>query len=262
MLRALDSAILPSLLSGLSPSGDFALILSLIALIFIFAISLLFDIKTQKAPFWMLFSQLVAYLFFHDKNSVILFSLITSLIAIAALAHDAYRMAYIDTLTGIPARRALEEAFLHIGSRYTLAMVDIDHFKKFNDTYGHDVGDDVLKLIATTLLGVKNKGKVYRYGVEEFTILFRSSKSEECLLALEDIREKVFKRGFTLRSHERPAKVSKKELTPKIAKKVKLSVSIGMALSRKGESPFEVLKRADEALYKAKESGRNCVLSA
>lgn len=262
MLRALDSSILPSWLSGLSPSGDFALIISIIALLFIFAISLLFDIKTQKAPFWMLLAQLMAYLFFHDKNSVILFSLMSSLIAISALAHDAYRMAYIDTLTGIPARRALEETFLHLGSRYTIAMVDIDHFKKFNDTYGHDVGDDVLKLIATTLLGVKNKGKVYRYGGEEFTIVFRSSKLQECLLALEDIREKVFKRGFVLRSSERSAQAPKKETKAHNGKKVKLSVSIGVATSLKGQTPHEVLKRADEALYKAKESGRNCVISS
>ena len=262
MLKALDSSLLPQWLSGLSSSGDFALIIGTIALVFIYAISLLFEIKTQKAPFWMLLAQLLSYLFFHDKNSVILFSLITSLIAIAALSHDAYRMAYIDTLTNIPGRRALEETFLHLGSRYALAMVDIDHFKKFNDTYGHDIGDDVLKLIAKTLLGVKHKGKVYRYGGEEFTIVFRSSKLEECLLALEDIRDRVFKRGFVLRAEDRPEKAPKKGTIPHNGKKVKLSISIGVALAKKGQSPHDVLKRADEALYKAKESGRNCVISA
>jgi len=262
MLKALDSSILPSFISSLSPSGDFALIISAIALFFIFAISLLFENKSQKAPFWMLLAQLIAYLFLQNQNAFILLSLMVSLIAIAALAHDAYRMAYIDTLTGIPARRALEEAFLHVGPRYVVAMVDIDHFKKFNDTYGHDVGDDVLMLIAITLLGVKNRGKVYRYGGEEFTIVFRSSNIQECLLALEDIRETVFRRGFVLRSHDRPAKVPKKDIVAKAAKKVKLSVSIGVAVAQKTETPMEALKRADEALYKAKQSGRNCVMSA
>jgi diguanylate cyclase (GGDEF)-like protein len=261
MAQGLSQSLLPKSISGLIPSGDFVLIMALIALGFILAISQLFEANTQKAPFWMLLAQLIPSLLLQDKNGFILFSLVASLIAIAALAHDAYRMAYIDTLTNIPARRALEEAFLRLGSRYHLAMVDIDHFKKFNDTYGHDIGDDVLKLIATTLLEVKNKGKVYRYGGEEFTILFHSSKHEECVLALEDIREKIAKRGFVIRADDRKTTVPKKEQKPPSTKKVKLSVSIGMATSRKGKTPHEILKYADEALYKAKESGRNCVIS-
>jgi diguanylate cyclase (GGDEF)-like protein len=261
MLQALNHPILHERISGMSASGDFALIMGCIALFFVFGISRLFAVQSQKAPFWMLIAQLIPLLFLHDKNSFVLFSLITALIAMAALAHDAYRMAYIDTLTAIPARRALEEAFLRLGSRYHLAMVDIDHFKKFNDTYGHDIGDDVLKLIATTLLEVKNKGKVYRYGGEEFTIVFHSANHENCILALEDIREKIAKRGFTIRSNDRTKTVPKKEQKPASTKKVKLTVSIGLASARKGKTPHEILKHADEALYKAKESGRNCVIS-
>ncbi len=261
MLVALNHPILHPRISGISNSGDFALIISAIALLFVFGISRLFSVQSQKAPFWMLIAQLIPLLFLHDKNSFVLFALTTSLIAMAALAHDAYRMAYIDTLTGILGRRALEEAFLRLGSRYHLAMVDIDHFKKFNDTYGHDIGDDVLKLIATTLLEVKNKGKVYRYGGEEFTILFHTSKHETCILALEEIREKIAKRGFIIRSNDRTSKTPKKEQKTPSTKQVKLSVSIGLASARKGKTPHEILKSADEALYRAKESGRNCVIS-
>lgn len=261
MQKALSSSLLHVSLSKLTKASDFVTIISFISLLFIFLISLLFETKSQKAPFWMLLSQMIAFLFLHDKNSFILFSLVTSLIAIAALSQDAYRMAYVDTLTGIPGRRALEEAFLRLGSNYTLAMVDIDFFKKFNDKFGHDIGDDVLKLIATELSHVKNGGKAFRYGGEEFTILFRGKKKEDCILALEEMRESIFKRGFILRDKERPSKTPKQINEKKPAKKERLSVSIGVACGIRGKSPEEIIKLADNALYKAKESGRNCLIS-
>ncbi len=259
--KALESDLLHVSLKALFKAPDFVVIISLIALVFIFFVSLLFEVNTQKAPFWMLLAQLIPTLWLQDKNSFILFSLIASLIAIAALIHDAYRMAYIDTLTGVPGRRALEESFLRLGSRYTIAMVDIDHFKKFNDRFGHDVGDEVLKLVATILATVKNRGKVYRYGGEEFTILFHSNKQQECVLALEEIREKIFARGFAIRDKNRPPKAPKKGEKETAIKKERLSVSIGVATSRKNKTPHEIVKLADEALYKAKESGRNCLIS-
>ena len=261
MQKALESDLLHVSLKALFKAPDFVVIISLITLIFIFFVSLLFEVNTQKAPFWMLCAQLIPTLWIQDKNSFILFSLIASLIAIAALIHDAYRMAYIDTLTGVPGRRALEESFLRLGSRYSIAMVDIDHFKKFNDRFGHDVGDEVLKLVATILASVKNRGKVYRYGGEEFTILFHSTKQEECVLALEEIREKIFARGFAIRDKSRPEKAPKKGEKQTTIKKERLSVSIGFAISRKNKTPHEIVKLADEALYKAKESGRNCLIS-
>lgn len=261
MQKALESELLHVSIRSLFKAPDFVVIIGIISLLLIFLISLLFQNNTQKAPFWMLVAQLIPAWWLHDKNSFILFSLIASLIAIASLVHDAYRMAYIDTLTGVPGRRALEESFLHLGSRYTIAMVDIDHFKKFNDTFGHDVGDEVLKLVASILATVKNRGKVYRYGGEEFTIVFRSSKQQECILALEEIRESIFKRGFVIRDKNRPEKAPKKNEAPVKTRKERLSVSIGMASSRKGSTPHEIIKFADTALYKAKESGRNCLMT-
>lgn len=169
-------------------------------------------------------------------------------------------MAYVDTLTGIPGRRALEERFLHLGSHYLIAMVDIDFFKKFNDKFGHDIGDEVLKMVAKELSHVKNGGKAYRYGGEEFTILFSGKKKEECIMALEEVRERIFRRGFAIRDKNRPEKAPKKNTPQTPVKKEKLSVSIGASLSQKGKLPQDVIKTADEALYKAKESGRNCLI--
>jgi len=258
--QALDTPILHVSLQGISKASDFIFIISLIALLFIFLISLLFEVQSQKAPFWMLTAQSIPLLFLQESNYFVLFCLVASLIAIAALVHDAYRMAYIDTLTTIPSRRALEERFLRLGSNYILAMVDIDFFKKFNDTFGHDIGDDVLKLVAKELSQVKNGGKAYRYGGEEFTILFSGKKKEECIMALEEIREHIFRRGFVIRDKNRPEKTPEKIQKSTSIKKERLSVSIGVALSAKGKTPQDVLKRADDALYKAKESGRNCLI--
>ena len=108
----------------------------------------------------------------------------------------------------------------------------------------------------------KNGGKVYRYGGEEFTILFAGKKVESCILALEERREAIFRRGFAIRDKERSEKAPKKEKTQEVkVKKEKLSVSIGMASSKKGQTPQDIIKIADNALYKAKESGRNCLIS-
>lgn len=258
--KALDTPILHVSLQGISKASDFILIITVIALGFIFLISMLFEAQSQKAPFWMLLAQMIPLLFLQESNDVILFSLVASIIAISALVHDAYRMAYADTLTGIPSRRALEERFLRLGSNYIIAMVDIDFFKKFNDKFGHDIGDDVLKLVAKELSHVKNGGRAYRYGGEEFTILFSGKKKEDCVMALEELREQIFRRGFVIRDKNRPEKAPKEMQQSNAVKKERLSVSIGMAMSAKGKTPQEVIKLADDALYKAKESGRNCLI--
>lgn len=259
---ALEKKLLHVNIHALFRAPDVVIIFAFFALLSIFAISLLFEEHFQKAPLWMLASQLIPCLWMHDKNSFVLFSFIASFIAIVALVHDAYRMAYVDTLTGILGRRALEEHLSRLGSSYTIAMVDIDHFKKFNDTFGHDVGDDVLKLIASMLKGVKNKGKAFRYGGEEFTIVFKSTKRDTCMLALEEIREQIFKRGFVVRTKERPEKAPKKNTPIRAPKKERLSVSMGVASALRGKTPHEIIKLADGALYKAKESGRNCIMFA
>lgn len=261
MQKALSSAILHKSLS-VAKANDFSVIIAFVSLSFIFLISKLFNTQSQKAPFFMLLAQLIALLFFQEKNSYILFSLIASLIAIAALVHDSYRMAYKDTLTGLSNRRALEEKFMRLGSNYIIAMVDIDFFKKFNDTFGHDIGDEVLRLVAKEISHVKNGGNAYRYGGEEFTILFVNKKKEDCIMALEEVRERIFRRGFVVRSKERPQKPPKKGQKAPSVKKERLSVSIGVATSSKGLVPADIIKLADEALYKAKQSGRNCLISA
>jgi len=76
-----------------------------------------------------------------------------------------------------------------MGRRYVIAMLDVDHFKSFNDTYGHDVGDQVLKMVAAKINGVKGGGKPFRYGGEEFTVIFPRRRLAEAIPHLEEVRK-------------------------------------------------------------------------
>ncbi|MGO2320298.1 MAG: GGDEF domain-containing protein [Vibrio toranzoniae] len=196
-----------------------------------------------------------------------MFSLSGTLIIIYVMSasHD---MAFNDQLTNIPGRHALEVDMKHLGRKYSMAMVDIDHFKKFNDTYGHDIGDDVLKLVARVLKETTGGAKAYRYGGEEFTIIFKGKYTEQVKEHLQALISEVQNYDITIRNaHERPddheVGMKKRGKNSKPADVVNVTVSIGLADSTTTRQPEEVLKLADNALYKAKETGRNklCVKS-
>jgi diguanylate cyclase (GGDEF)-like protein len=174
-----------------------------------------------------------------------------------------HAMAYRDALTGLPSRRALNEALHALEGPFTVAMVDIDHFKKFNDTYGHSVGDQVLRMVATALRTVGAGGRAYRYGGEEFAILFPGRDVGGCVPALEDARAAVEATAFTLRAADRPRKRPRKPKRRKNANQVTVTVSVGAAERTPAEAPpDDVLRAADEALYRAKHAGRNRVMAA
>jgi GGDEF domain-containing protein len=184
----------------------------------------------------------------------------------AGVAHEAYQMAFRDELTGLPGRRALNERMQRLGRNYVLAMGDVDHFKKFNDTHGHDVGDQVLRLVASKLSKITSGGgKAYRYGGEEFAIVFASKSIEECIPHLEAIREVIANYDILLRNPDsRPQddQQGRQRRGAPQATSVSVTVSIGVA-ERMPEhrTPEEVLKAADQALYAAKGAGRNCVIA-
>lgn len=166
-----------------------------------------------------------------------------------------YRLAYRDELTGLPTRRALSEALLQLQKDYAVAMVDVDHFKKFNDTYGHEVGDQVLRMVGAKLARVSGGGRAFRYGGEEFAVLFAGKVAEEALPHLEAVRETIESSRFGLRGADRRRRKSSGS-----RKAVTVTVSIGVAEpQRRTASPAEVIAAADEALYRAKRAGRNQV---
>lgn len=180
---------------------------------------------------------------------------------LTAIMQDSYKKAYLDELTGLPARRALREEMLKLGRTYTIAMLDIDFFKKFNDKYGHDVGDEVLKMVASVMKVVAGGGKAFRYGGEEFTILFPGKRMDETIPHLDDLRVKISQRGFTPRGKDRPKnKPDQIKAGGNTARQLFITVSIGVAeKSEKHKTADEVIKAADSALYRAKEAGRNLV---
>jgi len=184
----------------------------------------------------------------------------------AAVAHEAYQMAFRDELTGLPGRRALNERMQRLGRNYVLAMTDVDHFKKFNDTHGHDVGDQVLRLVASKLAKVSGGGRAYRYGGEEFAVVFAGKSLEECMPHLEVIREVIANYHIQLRNQDnRPQddQQGRQRRAGSGVSSVSVTVSIGVAERQPEQrTPEEVLKSADQALYAAKGAGRNCVVAA
>jgi diguanylate cyclase (GGDEF)-like protein len=202
----------------------------------------------------------------HVPTASLTFSVFTAmaeLMVTVAVLQDTFHMAFRDELTGIPSRRALNERLAGLGRTYTVAMVDVDHFKNFNDTYGHDLGDQVLKMIAAHIAGVGGGGTAYRYGGEEFTILFPGKEAEEALPHLEALREEIESYRLALRATERPrkAKGSKRQRGGWRGRNaVSVTVSIGVA-ERNGRlaTPQAVIEAADRALYRAKDQGRNRV---
>jgi diguanylate cyclase (GGDEF)-like protein len=176
-----------------------------------------------------------------------------------------WRKVYIDELTGIPNRRALDEKLVTLSGNYAIAMGDIDHFKKFNDTYGHDQGDHVLRFVATQL-NEATRSRVFRYGGEEFCIVLENTSDDESRTVLEGARTSLSAREFVIRA---PRSVltqlrhGKKSRGTDDGKRVKVKITMSFGLDKssgKGEPPNDVIKRADELLYKAKEGGRNRVV--
>jgi diguanylate cyclase (GGDEF)-like protein len=178
------------------------------------------------------------------------------LILVLSLIETWHGMAYDDELTGLPARRALNEALARLRGTYTVAMVDIDHFKRFNDEHGHDVGDQLLRMVGARLAGIGGGGRAFRYGGEEFAVLFAGKEIAEAREYLEALRKTIESSPFTLRSPSRPRR--RPESPPPIGprRRLTVTVSIGVAGSN-GSKPDEVVQMADEALYRAKQAGRN-----
>lgn len=206
------------------------------------------------------------WLFYYFRPDYLPLSILLSSLAVIYLFTiliDSYFLAYRDELTGLASRRALYNLVLSLGRKYSVAMLDIDHFKKFNDTYGHDVGDQVLRLVAAKMAQVSGGGKVFRYGGEEFTIVFPRKDAEAVLDDLEDVRESIEDYRIVLREDKRQknsnTQAKAKRSKSKTAKKktVSVTISIGVAERLGGENFDQAMKRADQALYRAKKKGRN-----
>jgi len=236
----------------------------------------------DSALLWSLSAYFLSLRFTGSVRTVTVYSATAACILAVSIIENSYLLAYRDELTTLPSRRAFNDALLRLQEPYSIAMVDIDHFKRFNDTYGHDTGDQVLRLVAASLSRVTGGGQAYRCGVEEFAILFPGKTTAEVVDHLEQLRATIEASEFRMRSGDRRqaprgpdrrnqrarARTRKGDAIRQLAKEkspgpLSVTVSMGVAASTK-EKPHAdlVLQAADKALYRAKANGRNRIETA
>lgn len=158
------------------------------------------------------------------------------------------QLATRDALTGLYNRHHMQDKldyasqrYQRYGERFTLALIDLDHFKRINDGYGHQVGDQALMAFATAAsMVLRDTDTLARWGGEEFLFLMPNTSPQKAAIALDRIRE-------TLQT----------VVISAVASHLKLQFSAGLALHIGGESPEGTLERADQALYQAKNEGRH-----
>jgi GGDEF domain-containing protein len=236
----------------------------------------------DSALLWSLSAFFLSLRFTAITRVSTVYSATAACILAASIVENSYLLAYHDELTTLPSRRAFNDALLRLQAPYSIAVVDIDHFKRFNDTYGHDTGDQVLRLVAAGLARVTGGGQAYRCGGEEFNILFAGKTTAQVVDHLEQLRVKIESSEFHPRGGDRrqaprgpdrrdrrtSGRTRKGDAIRQLAQDsapaaLSVTVSIGVATSAKeGSSPEHVLQAADKALYRAKANGRNRVETA
>ena len=199
----------------------------------------------------------------HEEYISVAMCAAAGLCLVWGLLRNSHAMAYRDELTGLLGRRALNERLKSLGSKYSIAMLDVDHFKRFNDTHGHDVGDEVLRLVASRIRQVGSGGTAYRYGGEEFCIVFPRRTVDDCVEALDRVREQIASYKMSIRDRDlRPRRSrdgSKRRGATRLnSSHASVTISAGLA-GRSEDHPVAdmVIVAADEKLYRAKKDGRN-----
>lgn len=255
----------------------YAMVIFAGAVIFLTTRFLLTRKPIDSALLWSLAGFFMALRYTGTARLSTVYSATAACILMASIIENSYLLAYHDELTTLPSRRAFNDALLRLQDPYSIAVVDIDHFKKFNDTYGHDTGDQVLRLVAANLARVTGGGVAYRCGGEEFTILFPGKTTSEVADHLEQLRARIEASEFRMRSGDRrtiprgpdrrnertrgrarKGHVIRQLVQEKTPGPLSVTVSIGVATSGKEDSdPEAVLQAADKALYRAKANGRN-----
>ncbi len=218
------------------------------------------------AWFWSLVCCLLA-MAAHRRPLTAAYLGLAGLVLAESLAETSYLLAHHDELTGLPARRAFQRSTAKLAPPFSVAMVDIDHFKQFNDRFGHDVGDQVLRMVAARLERVTGGGEAFRLGGEEFAVLFRGRSPADVHYHAELLRQSVSRTLFNVRGpgrSRRPRPDRRRHPSrrrPRAAPtQVTVTISIGVAGTAPGRSEIApVLRAADMALYQAKSRGRNRV---
>src|SRR5688500_17193891 len=182
------------------------------------------------------------------SDALYFYSGTAGLVLVFAVLEHGYDIAYRDELTGLPGRRAFNNVMTQLGGTYAIAMCDVDHFKRFNDAYGHEAGDQVLRMVASKLSHVGGGGRAFRYGGEEFLIVFRGRAASEAEPFVEALRRSIADVGFVLRSPDRPVRKPRpsQETKQPSPTKIRITISVGIAeRSKRHSTPELVLDAAD-----------------
>jgi GGDEF domain-containing protein len=242
----------------------------------------LFHKPTESGLLWALAATLLGLHFGGAGKIPTAYFAAAAFILAGAIVETSYLLAYHDELTTLPSRRAFHDALLRVQTPYSVAIVDIDHFKRCNDNYGHDTGDQVLRLVASRLARVSGGGQAYRCGGEEFAVLFPGKKTADVLEHLERLRADIQGSTLRLRGPDRRQEARGPDRRNQRARgraqtaqairqlsrgtasdTISVTASMGVATSS-GEAPSakDVVGAADKALYRAKAAGRNRIESA
>jgi len=269
LLRPELTPLAQALQQGINPSGLHLTKIPAVAVVaFLVAIALTllrFVVRRTVIQASLAWALLAALLGLNgDAAATTVYLATGGLVLIVSLIETSHRMAFSDELTGLPSRRALTDALMRLPEHYTIAVIDIDHFKKLNDEYGHAAGDQVLRMIGSTLTRTEGGGRPFRYGGEEFAVLFPGKSAEEALPYLEDLREAIEASSFTLRGRDRPKVRPEKPVRSTGQRRtLAITVSIGVAEPEEpGVEADDVIRAADQALYEAKRTGRNRICLA
>jgi diguanylate cyclase (GGDEF)-like protein len=237
---------------------------------------LLFHKPVEGGMFWALAASLLSLYFGGVGRIPTAYFAAAAFILAGAIVETSYLLAYHDELTTLPSRRAFHDALLRLEPPYSIAMVDIDHFKRCNDTYGHDTGDEVLRMVASRLARVTGGGHAYRCGGEEFAIVFPGKTTSEVLEHLETLRATIESSKLHLRGPDRRQETrgpdrrnqrtrgrTQGQAIRQLSRtssptEISVTASMGVATSRReNSSAEEIIQSADKALYRAKAAGRN-----
>ncbi|MFZ0308156.1 MAG: GGDEF domain-containing protein [Candidatus Sulfotelmatobacter sp.] len=242
---------------------------------------LLFHKPVENGLLWALAAGFLALRFGGVGRIASAYFATAAFLLAVSIVETSYLLAYHDELTTLPSRRAFHDALLRVVPPYSIAMVDIDHFKRCNDTYGHDTGDQVLRLVASRLSRVSGGGQAYRCGGEEFAILFPGKTTSDVVEHLEKLRSGIEASTLRLRGKDRrqdargpdrrssrgpgrspDRKAIRQLLSSTSTTEISVTASIGVATSRQDCSAEEIVQAADKALYRAKAAGRNRIETA
>jgi diguanylate cyclase (GGDEF)-like protein len=262
-----------------TPIPQFAWVICIVVLAFLLVRFMLYRKPVEGGLLWSLVAAILGLQVGGTGPISSAYFATGGLILASSIVENSYALAYHDELTSLPARRAFNETLLRLEAPYTIAILDIDHFKRFNDTYGHDTGDHVLRMVATRLARVGGGGQTFRIGGEEFSVVFPGTTVQDALPHLESLRSEIETGSFRMRGDDRRRgsanatdrrkAVRRKSLRPRHPRAQSLSgglsvtISIGVAEpSGRAREVEQVIQAADKALYRAKESGRNRVETA